>query len=157
MAAAAVSAAATAAPAVVGSAVSAFRSNQKKWLLRWDWLECDGRGVGCRVCREGQRPGPFGCFGLVTASAAQCSHFAKHNASASHKFAAGNWEKVPAEGVFADAMAQNASRAFSLSSKLNKKLLYCLREAMRALDQEVFANAYAVTLLRDKRKGRLAS
>lgn len=156
MAAAAVSAAATAAPAVVGSAVSAFRSNQKKWLLRWDWLECDGRGVGCRVCREGQLPGPFGCFGLVTASAAQCSHFAKHNASASHKFAAGNWEKVPAEGVFADAMAQNASRAFSLSSKLNKKLLYCLREAMRALDQEAFANAYAMTLLRDERKGRIA-
>ena len=144
--------------AAAGSPMQKWKRLQQKWKRKWPWLASNstGTGVGCLICNEAKLRGPFGCFGLKTHSALQAMHFFRHHNSNSHKRAAGCSLITPSRDDFQEALNACAAQTFKLSGSHNLKLLYCLHEAMRALDQRTFKPRNPMTLFRDERKGRIA-
>ena len=142
--------------AAAGSPIKKWKRLQQKWQRKWPWLTANGTGVGCLICHEAKLRGPFGCFGLKTHSALQAVRFFRHHNSNSHKLAAGCSPTTPSSDEFQEALNACATQTFELSGSHNLKLLYCLHEAMRALDQRTFKPRNPMTLFRDERKGRIA-
>ena len=142
--------------AAAGSPMKTWKRLQQKWQRKWPWLTSNGTGVGCLICHEAKLRGPFGCFGLKTHSALQAFRFKRHHNSNSHKLAAGCSPTTPSSDEFQEALNACATQTFKLSGSHNLKLLYCLHEAMRALDQRTFKPRNPMTLFRDERKGRIA-
>ena len=142
--------------AAAGSPMRKWKRLHKKWQRLWPWLTSNGIGVGCQICFEAKMSGPFGCFGLKTNAALQASRFKRHHDSNSHKFAEGCSPTTPSTDEFRQALKDCASQTFKLQGSHNMKLLYCLHEAMRALDQRTFKPGHPMTLFRDERKGRIA-
>ena len=123
--------------------------------------------LGCKICsQQGGASGNLAKF--MTMSSLQLGNLRKHHNSASHKkaarlFAAGEMQErelkvslAPSAESFAEILADLKDNKPLFSTRKSSKMVWCLAEAMKAADQKFLAEAEAIALFRDERKGRVA-
>ena len=127
------------------------------------WLDFDGAGFGCRVCKFTGLTSPFGTYSVNTPQSLQAVNFDKHAKAKNHRAAVAGYLLgaideglgAPSREEYLALISKIEKGQATLGSQKEAQMTWTLAEAMKSLDQEAVAKCATITLFRDESKGRL--
>eukprot|EP00435_Cladocopium_sp_Y103_P029235 s4114_g7.t1 len=122
-------------------------------------------GVGCKACHECGCESSFASFGVKTEAALQLVNFQKHANNRHHKAAVESYllgdvdaagiNSSPSKTEFLEILGRIKKGQPTWTLNKEKRLTWCLAEALKTLDQRSLEEASAIGLYRDERNGRV--